>query len=245
MPKKPYWDIPIVECGEPLVSIPSSILCANPHPYAALGAPYGSRSPFCLRQTVVTALLQAQALLQTLQPQWQIFVFDAYRPIAVQQFMVDYTFSTALEARGLVDPDASTLATLWEEVYQLWALPTSDPATPPPHSTGAALDITVFDRETQSEVCMGSPIDELSERSHPDYFGKLASQANLTEAEHAAATQAHTYRQRLAQCMIQAGFQRHPGEWWHFSLGDQLWAWLGQQQAPHQPWVARYGRVEP
>ncbi|WP_413325826.1 M15 family metallopeptidase [Synechococcus sp. MIT S9503] len=25
--------------------------------------------------------------------------------------------------------------------------------------------------------------------------------------------------------MTEAGFARHPNEWWHFSHGDQLWAW--------------------
>ena len=25
--------------------------------------------------------------------------------------------------------------------------------------------------------------------------------------------------------MRSAGFVRHPNEWWHFSHGDQLWAW--------------------
>lgn len=22
-----------------------------------------------------------------------------------------------------------------------------------------------------------------------------------------------------------AGFAQHPNEWWHYSFGDQLWAW--------------------
>jgi D-alanyl-D-alanine dipeptidase len=25
--------------------------------------------------------------------------------------------------------------------------------------------------------------------------------------------------------MDAAGFSRHANEWWHFSLGDQMWAW--------------------
>jgi D-alanyl-D-alanine dipeptidase len=32
--------------------------------------------------------------------------------------------------------------------------------------------------------------------------------------------------------MLEAGFAQHPNEWWHFSHGDQLWAWrTGQTQA--------------
>jgi len=29
-------------------------------------------------------------------------------------------------------------------------------------------------------------------------------------------------------CDALLGFQR-PGEWWHFSIGDQMWAWFNQQ----------------
>ena len=36
--------------------------------------------------------------------------------------------------------------------------------------------------------------------------------------------------------METAGFAQHPNEWWHFSLGDQLWAWRTGGQ------TARYGR---
>ncbi len=48
-----------------------------------------------------------------------------------------------------------------------------DLATPPPHSTGAAVDITLVDAAGKA-VFMGSPIDELSERSHPAYFAAIA-----------------------------------------------------------------------
>jgi len=32
--------------------------------------------------------------------------------------------------------------------------------------------------------------------------------------------QYHSHRQLLWDVMRYSGFQRHPGEWWHFSLGD-------------------------
>jgi D-alanyl-D-alanine dipeptidase len=75
---------------------------------------------------------------------------------------------------------------------------------------------------------MGSPIDELSERSHPDYYA---------HNEQPAAQQYHTHRQLLCDVMLKAGFQRNPKEWWHFCYGDQMWAWLSNQP------TAMYGRV--
>ena len=74
---------------------------------------------------------------------------------------------------------------------------------------------------------MGSAIDEISPRSYPDHF------AHQTGDE---AQRLHHHRQILTQAMTQAGFQQHPNEWWHFSAGDQLWAWLEGGGA-----VAQYG----
>jgi zinc D-Ala-D-Ala dipeptidase len=244
--KKPYSTIPIVESDDPLVPIPAeAFVCADPHPYAALGAPYGSASPFFVRPSVLAALQTAQTLLQRQRPAWTLFIFDAYRPVEVQQFMVDFTFKQALKDRGLARSQLSSSQTdaLWEEVSQLWAAPSLDPATPPPHSTGAAVDITLFDTATQSTVWMGSPIDELSERSQPDYFAAIMADAQRPELERAEAMLAHTHRQLLKDAMQEAGFERHLGEWWHFSLGDQMWAWLRQQSHPERIWTARYGRI--
>jgi D-alanyl-D-alanine dipeptidase len=248
MLRKPYWDIPIQESHEPLVPLPSPpLVCATPHPYVALGAPYGEVSPFWLRGTVVAALVEAQKALRAVHPHWCLYIFDAYRPVAVQQFMVDTTVATVLQERNL-DPVILSEAqkeSILAEVYQLWAPPVLDEKTPPPHSTGAAVDLTLFDAQRQETIFMGSPIDELSPRSQPDYFGHLANQPKTPSPERARAQLAHHHRQLLAQVMTQAGFQRHPGEWWHFCLGDQMWAWLNQQQNPQHSGVARYGRITP
>jgi zinc D-Ala-D-Ala dipeptidase len=246
MPVKPYWNVPILETREPLVPMPSeAFVYADPHPYAALGAPYGEASPFFVREGVLAALLKAQTALQCQNPHWQLFIFDVYRPVAVQKFMVELTFKELLQTRGLEESSLSPVqvAALWEEVYQLWAPPNLDPQTPPPHSTGAAVDLSVFDTKTQTTVFMGSPIDELSARSQPHYFGNLAQDSSLAEGDLATAALAHRHRELLYETMRQAGFQRHPGEWWHFSLGDQMWAWLSQQETPTEFYTARYGRI--
>ena len=39
----------------------------------------------------------------------------------------------------------------------------------------------------------------------------------------------HGRRQLLRDAMGAAGFAQHPNEWWHFSQGDQLWAWRSNQ----------------
>ena len=234
---KPYQHVSIDDCGEPLVPLSlTDFAVVTPHPYEALGAPYGDLSPYWLRQSVATALQQAQQHLQSTHPHWRIQIFDAYRPLAVQQFMVDYTAQTLAQQQGLDLAQASLVEkrALMATVHQFWALPSADPKTPPPHSTGAAVDITLVD-DIGQPVDMGSPIDEVSERSHPDHF------QDETDAKR---QQAHRHRCLLRQVMTTVGFQQHPNEWWHFSLGDQMWAWL-IERSTQQRLIARYGSIAP
>lgn len=237
---KDYQSVPIVECGDPLVALPPQPFAfTTPQPYVALGAPYAGKSPWMLRGQVLAALQVAQKSLAAHQPGWRLKLFDAWRPVAVQAFMVwrEFGLQAALTGRSLTayrgsaeleaaDPDL--YATLARTVFMFWSMPSDDPLTPPPHSTGAALDLTLEDA-TGHEVDMGCPIDEMTERAYPDFF------ATATEPEMNAC---HESRRLLNQVMSAAGFSRHANEWWHFSLGDQMWA------RAHGATQAIYGRVE-
>ncbi len=236
MSMRPYHSIPIIECGEPLIKIPlEKFALESPHPYEKLGAPYSGYSPYFLRKGVVDSLIEAQNYLQQLHPNCYIQIFDAFRPIPVQQFMVDYSFQQTLNLRGITEAELSDQQRqeIWQIVYEIWALPSLDEKTPPPHSTGAAVDVTIVDNHGKA-VDMGSPIDELSQRSHPNYY------ANKDNRQYVIY---HNNRQLLYKVMIQAGFQRNPREWWHFSLGDQMWAWLNNQEDSSHQFTARYGRI--
>ncbi|MDB9493491.1 M15 family metallopeptidase [Spirulina major CS-329] len=236
---KPYQQIAIADCGEPLVPIPHGHFdVVSPHPYVKLGADYGGKSPYFLRSGVLEALQQAQIYLQqtALYSHFglRLQIFDAYRPVAVQQFMVNYAYQELIRARSLdpghLSPDQQ--AALWEEVHQFWAAPSLDPATPPPHSTGAAVDLSLV-TDRYCEISMGGKIDEISPRSHPDYY---ATATTYQERSY------HRFRTQLRDAMERAGFRQHPNEWWHFCLGDQMWVWLNQQDQLNPPQQARYGR---
>ena len=233
---KPYQKIPIKECGEPLVAIPSKrFAIESPHPYEKLGAEYEGKSPYCLRQGVLTALETAQFLLHKRHPGWRLKIHDAYRPVGVQQFMVNYTFESLIRKNDWQENTISPQQRqeLWSQVYEVWAAPTTDPNTPPPHSTGAAVDVTIVD-DRQVTLDMGGEIDEISPRSHPDYY---AISNTLQDQQY------NRHRQLLNQVMSEGGFARHPKEWWHFSLGDQMWAWLQSQKNSQNQFKARYGRM--
>ena len=233
---KPYRSIEIKECDDPLVAIPTTEFSLEyPSAYQKLGADYGDKSPYYLRQQVLNKLLQAKQELNQIEPNWQFKIFDAYRPIAIQKYMVEHTFSAICQEKSLNPQQLTEKETedIYQEVYKLWAIPSHNNLTPPPHSTGSAIDLT-FMTEDGIEIDMGGEIDELSPRSHPNYY-----QNN----DHPQSSIFHSRRQLLQQVMTKMGFRRHPEEWWHFSYGDQLWAWLENQSNPQTNTIAIYGNA--
>ena len=216
---RPWSDRPIQDCLESLEHLPPQLFRIEPHPYASIGAPYGpGRDPFRLRSGVVRRLLEAQDQLCSHAPELQFAIFDAWRPISVQAFMVNYTIDQLCRERGVERHDPAQQAALHQvkaDVARFWASPSRNPETPPPHSTGAAVDLTLA-TGTGALLQMGGDIDAIGAVSEPNYY------ANATKPE---AQMFHQRRDLLRSVMASAGFIQHPNEWWHYSYGDQLWAW--------------------
>ena len=230
MKLRPWNNIKINECNEPLVSIPESIFRLTPHPYMSLGAPYSTGvDPWVLRPSVLKRLIRAQQYLSDISPHLQLALFDAWRPISVQEFMFNYTIQETCKSKGIDINDLSAngdINDVIEEVGRFWAKPSSNPLTPPPHSTGAAIDLTLADM-TGNPLDLGGEIDFIGAESSPDFY----KEDNL-EMPCSKNQVFHNRRSLLFSVMDQAGFVQHPNEWWHFSYGDQLWSWLSNQGNP-------------
>ncbi len=234
---RPWVKLPIYDCGEELELIPSEIFRLEPHPYASLGAPYGPGvDPFRLRSGVIQRLLRAQEKLKTSYHGMQLAIFDAWRPVAVQSFMVRHAITQESIARGI---DISKLndfeipEEVLESVGRFWAPASVDPLTPSPHSTGGALDLTLADLDG-NPLEMGGEIDEMSELSNPNYYSKAAKLEPNSKYD-----LWNKRRSILFKIMISCGFVQHPKEWWHFSYGDQHWAWVSNSSK------AIYGSCNP
>ena len=225
--RRPWSDVVIDDCGEPLVALKPQFLCLEPHPYACVGAPYGEDAdPYRLRSGVLKRLVTAQQLLsRRSDPEvgdLQLAIFDAWRPIRVQAFMVDHSIQEQCRSLGFDPSDplkTQALEQVRNDVARFWAPPSPDPRTPPPHSTGGAVDLTLADSSGEP-LEMGGEIDAIGEQSVPDHHAVEAE----SNPEGSAALW-HRRRCLLNDVMTEAGFARHPNEWWHFSHGDQLWAW--------------------
>lgn len=224
--------IAIHDCGEPLVSLPETLVLSEPHPYVKAGAPYGTSSPWRVRASVAERLAQAQAQLDRMLPGRRIFVYDAFRPVTVQAYMIEHECNRL--ARQSKQQDFDQLGTdgqaeIQARVMQFWAKPNPNATAPPPHATGAAVDVTIMYPQGQL-MPMGTDIDDLTDRAYPNYYANQESDF-------------HANRTRLNEVMQQCGFHRNPIEWWHFSYGDQAWALIEALESQNHSALAIYGAV--
>jgi D-alanyl-D-alanine dipeptidase len=156
----------------------------------------------------------------------ELYVFDAFRPIQVQNYMHDVWFPQyLLERTPNLTPEELQI-----EVEKYWAKGADgdeiDPYSPPPHSTGAAVDLTIRSSVRGDHLFMGSIFDDVSQVAHTAHYEKLRwDSLGFSDVE------AAQNRRLLFWLMREHGFVNNPTEWWHFSWGDQMWAKIGGMKA--------------
>lgn len=201
--------IPVVENGEGLVDLRS---------LDALGLdsrkvdPAGSYAH--LRAGVARRLAHAQAALPV---GLELLVIEGFRPLELQRRYFD-EYADNLRQRH-PDLNASELARL-----------VTRHVSPPdiaPHSTGAAIDLTLRKRDG-AELDLGTRVNASPEESD----GRCYTDATGLSPE------AHANRKTLTAALTDAGLVNYPTEWWHWSYGDRYWAFV--TGAPH----AIYGPTE-
>ncbi len=143
------------------------------------GAPLpGYEAPHALlRREVAAALGRVQARLRT--GGLGLKIFDAYRPVRATRAMVDWAERTG--HRVLLDSGYIARRSR--------------------HNLGVAVDLTLMDLVTGTEVPMGTAFDSFTDAAHT---------ANATG-------RIQRYRQILVRAMESEGFGNYDQEWWHFS----------------------------
>jgi len=224
------WNkIPIKDNGDKLIAIPSCLKLLDPHPYSNLGAPYEDKtSIWKLREEVVNRLVKVNDYLIS-KSSFNLLIYDSWRPLEVQEFMFKRAFLLECEK---FDIDISfenikSYPSILKKVEKFWAYPSHDTRYPPPHSTGGALDVCLSDKDGNL-VEMGSMVDQMDETSNPYFYEKIKNKEAIIW---------NNRRNLLREIMTKFGFAQHPNEWWHFSYGDQLWAWKNKKAN------ALYGKI--
>ena len=188
--------VPIEDNGEPLVDIfkicpELSWAGTNPRrdfPRCGLG-----------RQSVAEQLAHAQSYLPD---GLRLQIIGVFRSFAVQKEMYERARRELAEKHPDWDEELLT-----EYINVFSAPPITE--TPPPHTTGGAVDLSIIDAQGE-RLDMTSPF-ELGWDSAPMNVEGLSETARRN-------------RDLLADVLTRAGLTNFPGEWWHWSYGEPGWA---------------------
>jgi zinc D-Ala-D-Ala dipeptidase len=132
-----------------------------------------------LRKIVAEKLAKANEYLKE-NYHLRIKIYDGYRPLFIQKLM------------WKIVPDDRFVA---------------NPAKGSKHNRGAAVDITLINKEGE-ELDMGTPYDDFTEKANY-FYQELSSNIKAN-------------RKLLRETMTQFGFIPMDGEWWHFD--SQGWS---------------------
>jgi D-alanyl-D-alanine dipeptidase len=188
--------IPVRECGDVLIDLRSTTGIS----FSAKRMSVNSAC-FLVRIGVARRLRQAAALL----PRGiRLHFEEGFRPRALQsQLFSEYWKVVALQFPNLD----------YDGIFERVTCYVADPAGIPPHSTGAAVDVTLVNEEG-AELQMGSSSDDTP---------TLNGDRNFTFCDSVGERERQN-RGVLYYAMSTAGFVNYPAEWWHWSFGDQYWA---------------------
>lgn len=127
------------------------------------------------------------------------------RPVA--EDLVRIHQSLAAEGLGIVVFDGyrpwSVTKIFWDETPEHNRRFVADPANGSVHNRGAAVDLSLFNRETGEILAMPSEFDEMTERSYFDYPGGTDEQRRLRDLLRSRMEHGHFYGIKY--------------EWWHFN----------------------------
>lgn len=151
------------------------------------------------RLSVAHMLEQAQ---RALPKGLHLQIIGAFRPFAIQKLMYDRARAELKEKHPDWDEELLT-----EYINVFSAPPIWD--TPPPHTTGGAVDLSILDASGE-RLDMVSP-HALGWDSAPMFVEGLSEIAIKN-------------RSLLRDVLEGAGLTNFPGEWWHWTWGEPGWA---------------------
>lgn len=187
-----------VECGEPLVDF------MGLSPRLVLDrARFDYTRETMVRLTVAEILVRAA---ESLPAGYRLGVIEGWRPLYIQRRMYRFVWDMMRQ-----DNPQWSEARL-RRVVNRYTAPVIT-RVPPPHTTGGAVDVNLIGMDA-------SPLDHISPYGSTDVKGFELNAPGLDEG-------ARRNRDILAAALSTAGLTNYPSEYWHWSYGDQGWAYRG------------------
>ncbi len=141
-----------------------------------------------LQKDVALRLSNCQDYLSRIKPGYKLLIYDALRPVSVQQKMWDAMDSLPPVERGKY---------------------VSNPKNRSLHNLGAAVDLTICD-EFGNPLDMGTKYDDFREIAYPELEKHFLKTGELTNRH-------IENRELLRKVMRKEAFRNIPTEWWHFN----------------------------
>ena len=141
---------------------------------------------------------------------YRLKIYDAYRPVSVQQSLWDYYRAKKAEQF----PDATPEEIDYQTLFCV-SFPSYNILLPSLHNTGGAVDLTIVGPDGE-ELDMGCGFDEFSNRAWTTYYEDGEEGEGVNDV-------ARDNRRMLYNVMTEVGFTNFPAEWWHFDYGDEKW----------------------
>lgn len=148
-----------------------------------------------LQEEVAERLSICQDFLDSIKPGYRLLVYDAVRPVQVQQEMWNALDTIPISERGKF---------------------VSNPKLGSVHNYGAAVDITIVD-ENGKPLDMGAEYDDFREIAFPKLEAKFLASGELSRHQFAN-------RVLLRKVMHFQKFTNIPSEWWHFNAYSRITA---------------------
>ncbi len=164
-----------------------------------------------VRKTVYDMLLKA---LEFLPEEYNIKIFDAWRPFALQRELFEKYTDDIIREFNLKDLPKNE-----QDVFisKFVAMPVEG-ENAPAHTTGGAIDL-VLTRSDGTDLEMGVGFDEFSDYTYSDSYEKIKEEGMTSKDR-----EIQKNRRILYNCMVNAGFTNIPSEIWHYDFGNRNWA---------------------
>ncbi|WP_158607648.1 M15 family metallopeptidase [Flexivirga caeni] len=198
--------------GDPLVKVESSdkimvspVWMLEDDFEGSMYADYIAEHPAYDDIYVRSQLLQRiERAAESLDDKYKLVVRAGHRPLAIQRRLLRECAQDYKDDH----PDATD-----QEALKHARTFVSDPdISQPPHCCGAAIDVELFDIDSNKLVDFGSAMNVDDEISYLHY-DQISPEQKAN-------------RMLLLSTMLEQKLASVAFEWWHFSYGDQTWAWF-------------------
>lgn len=156
-----------------------------------------------LRKTVAKRLVEAA---KKLPEGLMLGVVEGWRPLYIQKRM----YLSAMQRMRERHPEWSD--TKLKRMVNVLSAPI-DPKVPPPHSTGGAVDLRLL-LPDGTAADLTSPFEQMDPKCYPFEVHGLSLEAKRN-------------RSLMKEALESVDITNYPSEFWHWSYGDQGWAYRG------------------